>query len=103
MEKTVKRIALISFFVLAASVANAKVVLYPRAACAEIVSSEYSTGGGDSAFELYEILCKSSEGNYTTFITSWSTAAGFLGFGRAFHETKISLEPHDGPDLVVEE
>lgn len=81
--------------------ANGKTINYPRDACAEIVSSEYSTGGGDTAFELFEILCKSKDGTYTSFITSWTSAAGMLGWGRAFHETEINLVPYDGKELVA--
>lgn len=81
---------------------EAKTVLYPREACAEIVSAEYSTGGGDKAFELYEILCKSHDGVYTTFITSWTSAAGFLGWGRVFHETEINLVPYEGKELIAQ-
>ena len=84
---------------LLSTAAMAKTIYYPEAACAEIVSSEYSTGGGDTAFELFEILCKSSDGKYTAFITSWTSAAGFLGFGRAFHEQQIDLVPYNGTEL----
>lgn len=80
----------------------AKTVYYPREACAEIVSSEYSTGGGDSSIEIFEILCKSADGKYTSFITSWGSAAGLLGWGRAFHEERIDLVPYDGDKLKVD-
>lgn len=89
-------------FILAASQANAVTVYYPEAYCAEIVSSEYSTAGGDSSFQLYEIMCKDKEGKYTTFITSWVSASSFFGLGRAFHETRIDLVPYDGQELTTE-
>lgn len=79
--------------------ASAKDILYPREACAEIVSSEYSTGGGDSAFEMFEILCKSDDGSYTTFVTSWTSVSGFLGLGRVAYESRINLIPYDGREL----
>lgn len=85
-----------------ASPALAKTIYYPREACAEIVSSEYSTGGGDTAFELFEILCKSKDGVYTSFITSWTSAAGYFGLGRVFHEEQINLVPYDANQLRVE-
>jgi hypothetical protein len=84
---------------LLATASFARTIYYPQEACAEIMSSEYSTGGGDTAFELFEILCKSADGKYTAFITSWTSAAGFLGFGRAFHETQIDLIPYNGTEL----
>lgn len=82
--------------------ANAKTIYYPQQACAEIISSEYSTGGGDTAVELFEILCKSEDGVYTSFITSWTSAAGFMGWGRVFHEERIDLVPYDGNSLRVD-
>jgi hypothetical protein len=90
-----------AIFVVSATTANAKDILYPQEACAEIVSSEYSTGNGDTSWEQFEILCKSADGRYTSFITSWASAAGFLGFGRVAHETQINLIPYDGKDLRV--
>jgi hypothetical protein len=87
---------------LLATAASARTVYYPQEACAEIVSSEYSTGGGDSSFELFEVLCKSAKGEYVALITSWTSAAGMFGFGRAFHETEIKLVPYDGTELKAE-
>ena len=91
-----------AFAIAGLTAADAKTVYYPKNACAEIVSAEYSTGGGDSAIELYEILCKSADGKYTSFVTSWGSAAGLLGWGRAFHEEVINLIPYDGDKLTAE-
>jgi hypothetical protein len=88
--------AIVSF---AATSANAKDILYPREACAEILSAEYSTGGADTSISQFEILCRSADGRYTVFVTSWATAAGFMGFGRVTHETQINLIPYDGREL----
>jgi hypothetical protein len=91
--------------VLAALIAapvSAKTVFYPKEYCAEILSSEYSTGGGDSSFNMFEILCKDAQGNYRTFVTSWTTASGWLGFGRVFYDEVIELKPYDGKTLVAE-
>ena len=86
-------------FSLVATSATAKDILYPREACAEIVSAEYSTGGADTSFSQFEILCRSADGRYTAFVTSWATVSGFLGFGRVGHETQINLIPYDGSEL----
>jgi hypothetical protein len=88
--------AILSFI---ATTANAKDVLYPQAACAQILSAEYSSGNGDTSIEQFEILCKSNEGVYTVFVTSWTTIAGFFGAGRYTHETKINLIPYNGTEL----
>lgn len=87
--------------VFAATAANAKDILYPREACAEIVSAEYSTGGADTSLSQLEILCLSADGRYTVFVTSWVTASGLLGWGRVAHETQINLIPYDGQELMV--
>ena len=82
--------------VMIAAPASAKTVLYPEKYCAEILSSEYSTGGGDSSFNVFEILCKDTQGNYRAFVTSWTTASGWLGLGRVFYDEVIELQPYNG-------
>lgn len=99
MNKLLALAALISLF---ASPVLAKTVYYPAAACTEILSSEYSTGGGNTTWELFEILCRDADGKYTTFVTSWASVAGFLGFGRVAHEEVINLVPHDGTTMRAE-
>lgn len=97
-----KLIAAAAFVSLAASPASAITVLYPEAHCAEILSSEYSSGGGDTAFNMFEILCKDSNGNYRAFVTSWTTASGWLGLGRVFYDEVIELKPYNGDILKAE-
>jgi hypothetical protein len=97
-----KKIILTSVFVLAATVVNAKTIYYPKDACAEITSAEYSTAGGDSSIQLYQILCKDANGKYTTFVTGWSSASSFFGLGRVFYEEQIDLVPYDGNLLQAE-
>ena len=53
-----KKIILASVLAMTATSTYARTVYYPKDACAEIVSSEYSTAGGDSAIQLYEIMSK---------------------------------------------
>jgi hypothetical protein len=85
-----------------AAPASAATVFYPEKYCAEILSSEYSTGGGDTAFNMFEILCKDAEGNYRTFVTSWATASGWLGLGRIIYDEVIELKPYDGEVLQAQ-
>jgi len=91
--------------VLAASIAapvSAKTVLYPKEQCAEILSSEYSTAGGDSAINMFEILCKDAYGNYSVFVTSWGSLSGIFGLGRVAFDEVIILKPYAGNTLKVE-
>lgn len=97
-----KKIILASVLAMTATSAYARTVYYPKDACAEIVSSEYSTASGDSAIQLYEIMCKDANGKYTTFVTDWSSASSFFGLGRVFYEEVIELVPYDGDKLQSE-
>lgn len=91
-------------FVVAGSAAHAesKKVYYPQSACAQIVSQEYSTGGGNTTWQMLEILCVDDVGKYTGFVTSWGSAAGFLGFGRLGAESRFDYIPYDGNELKVD-
>jgi hypothetical protein len=82
MKKLFAAIALIfaAFPVLAEE--RVATVFYPKDTCAEIISQEYSTGGGKSAFHVLEILCRDAEGNYTGLVDSWGSLTGAIGFGR---------------------
>lgn len=95
-------LATVTILAMTTGLANAKTIYYPATACAEIVSAEYSAGNGDTMFEQYEILCKSADGKYTSFIASWGSVAGAFGFGRAFAETEINLVPYDGSELKAD-
>jgi hypothetical protein len=96
------KILISALFTLIATAANAITVYYPETACKEILSSEYSTGGGDSSWEMYEILCRDADGRYTTFVTSWASIAGFFGMGRVAYEETINLVPYNGTILKTE-
>ena len=85
-----------------ATTATAKTVYYPKHACAEIVSQEYSTGGGDKTFQILEILCKDENGKYTGFVATWGSAAGFFGMGRIASEKRFDYVPYDGNALKVD-
>lgn len=96
------KIVIAALFTMVATAANAKTVYYPETACKEILSSEYSTGGGDSSWEMFEILCRDADGKYTTFVTSWGSVAGFFGMGRIAYEEVITLVPYNGTTLKAE-
>ena len=91
-------IAIFAFPVLA----DTKTVYYPEKACDQIVSQEYSTGGGDTMWQYVEILCEDSEGNYTGFVAKWGSGAGMLGLGRLAMVDKFVYKPYSGSKLKVE-
>jgi hypothetical protein len=101
-EIHMNKILISALFALVATTATAKTVYYPETACKEILSSEYSTGGGDSSWEMYEILCRDADGKYTTFVTSWMSVAGLFGMGRIAYEETIDLVPYNGTTLKAE-
>ena len=82
--------------------ADTKTVYYPESACAEIVSQEFSSGGGDTMRHYLEILCRNEQGVYTGFVARWGSAAGALGFGRIAVPDQFNYVPYDGHQLRVE-
>lgn len=83
------------------ALAGSKTVYYPEKYCAEIVSQEYSTGGGDTAIQTLEILCKAEDGTYRGFVTSWGSAAGFFGLGRLAMPDQFIYVPSNEDRLRV--
>jgi hypothetical protein len=99
----ITRAIFMSAFVFTAGAADAFTVKYPQKECAEIVSSDFSAPGSDSAYYLYEIMCKDSSGKYTTFVNMWASGSSFFGFGRASSLDRIDLVPYDGNILEIVE
>jgi len=97
-----KNMIAVATLLMTASFAQAKTVYYPKDACAQIVSQEYSTGGGETTWQMLEILCVDNQGKYTGFVTSWGSAAGFLGFGRLGAESRFEYIPYNGNELKVD-
>lgn len=71
-------------------------VFYPAEPCAEIVSQEYSTGGGNTSVQYLEILCRDEAGAYTGFVAKWSSTAGLLGLGRFTSIDRFDYAPRAG-------
>ena len=87
------------------AVANGKrtvLVKYPEKYCDEIVSQEYSTGGGKTPIQLLEILCKDSEGSYRGFVGQLGSSSGLFGLGRYSYIKTFIYQPHQGERLVLE-
>lgn len=93
-----KKILLTTALILGATAASAKtlVVQYPQEACTQILSQEYSTGGGNTVVQYLEILCVDSQGNYSGHILSMGSGAGLLGLGRFTVPGTIRYEPYNG-------
>ena len=68
-------------------------------ACKQIVSSEYSTGGGDKTFQMMEIGCRTSNGGYVIYTDSVATVSGFFGMGRIGAVNKIKFVPGKKDDM----
>lgn len=83
-------------------IAGTKTVYYPQDACDEIVSQEFSSGGGDTMWHYLEILCRSDDGTYTGFVASWGSVTGALGFGRISMPDRFDYVPYNGNELRVE-
>lgn len=61
------------------------------AGCEKIVDSEYSTGGGEKAFILYEVGCLDKNGKYVKYMTKMTSVSGMFGFGRWTIPEKITF------------
>jgi hypothetical protein len=68
-------------------------VSYPAEDCTEILSQEYSTGGGKSGVHILEILCRDAEGTYTGHVATWGSLSGAFGFGRMGTIDKFIYKP----------
>ena len=47
--------------------------------CHQVMSSEFSSGGGDAVYYYYEVFCKRKNGTYKTFLATYTNTAGILG------------------------
>jgi len=61
--------------------------------CKQIVSSEYSTGGGDKTFQMVEIGCRTADGGYVVYSDAVGSVSGFFGMGRIASYDKIGFVP----------
>ena len=96
------RVAVTLALILMYSGVSAETVYYPEAKCAEIVSFEFSSGSGDTAFNQVDVLCKDAAGKYTGYVYTWATAAGFFGMGRVMAPERFDFVPYNGAGVKVE-
>lgn len=57
--------------------------------CVKPLSSEYSTGGGKTAFHLIEVFCELEGDKWATYTAAKSSVGSWLGFGR--HTSPVKL------------
>ena len=77
---------------------NAEDVCYYPEGC-EIISSEFSTGGGKKAFYIMELDCKLEDGSIVKYIDVEFSAAGMLNMGRVSVPRKIVFKEHSKDEL----
>jgi len=92
------RFALLLFIFSLAFSANAENVCYYPEGC-EIISSEFSTGGGKKAFYIMELDCKLEDGSIIKYIDVEFSAAGMLNMGRISVPRKIVFKEHSKDEL----
>lgn len=78
--------------------ARAENVCYYPEGC-EIISSEFSTGGGKRALYVMELDCRQKDGSMVKYIDVEFSAAGMLNMGRISVPRKIVFKEHDKDEL----
>lgn len=101
MKKSIYFAGILAMLAFPVAAGNTKTVYYPKEQCTEILSQEYSTGGGNTMWQFLEILCRDSEGNYTGYVTKWDSVSGALGFGRIDRPERFNYVPHNKNFLEV--
>ncbi|GEM_PF-5957142 len=81
------------------SLAGGAMTCYYPKTCKEIVSSEYSTGGGDSVIQYIELDCRTKEGEYVKYIDRMGSVGGFFGVGRFTQPDKIYFRKGNEDEL----
>ncbi len=65
----------------------------------EIISSEFSTGGGEKALYIMEVDCKTTDGTVIKYLSTEVSAGGLLGMGRLAMPRKIVFKKDDRDNL----
>jgi hypothetical protein len=68
----------------------------------EIISSEFSTGGGEKAFLLIEVDIRFKDGKVIKYLDNKVSASGFLGFGRFTIPDRIEFKRWDKDAISLE-
>jgi hypothetical protein len=70
--------------------AHADTIVLPKE-CLEPISSEFSTGNGDSAFFQVEVMCRTGDRAWRIYTAEKFSAGGFLGMGRMSQPASIRI------------
>ncbi len=81
------------------SFAGGEMTCYYPKTCREIISSEYSTGGGDKVIHYVEVDCKTNNGEYIKYIDRIGSIGGFFGLGRFTQPDKIYFKQWEKDEL----
>ncbi len=65
----------------------------------EIISSEFSTGGGKKSIYIMEVDCKSNDGLITKYLDAEFSAGGFFSLGRITMPRKVVFKRHNKDEL----
>lgn len=76
-----KKILLIGSFIILSLTTLGATVMLPKDT-AEVISCDYSSGGGDKAIVYLEVLVKDNKGNYHMYTDTKTSLSGLIGFGR---------------------
>lgn len=93
-----KKILSIMALSLIPSFAMADIVTLPKSKCNEILSFEYSSGNGDTAFHQIDVLCKSADGKFYGFVVEKVSVAGMFGMGRLDLVDQVTFNMMDVAD-----
>ena len=102
MNKLFLSLSVITTLTATTALSEEIIVKYPEKYCDQILSQEYSTGGGKNPIQILEILCKDTEGNYRGLVTTMTSISGIFGFGRFTIPSAFIYKPYDGETLTLE-
>ena len=102
VKQKLHRVAATLALILMYSGVSAETIYYPEKPCKEIVSWEFSSGNGDTSVNQVDLLCRDEEGNYTGFVGSWTSVAGFFGMGRVAGPETFNFVPRNQLTVTVE-
>ncbi|MBT8762540.1 hypothetical protein KFV02_01160 [Desulfohalobiaceae bacterium Ax17] len=101
MKRLIFSCVLILMFLVGTAFAETWKCYYPKGT--EIISSEFSTGGGKKVIMYIEVDVRYPDGRYVKYLDSIIKTAGFLGLGRIVIPDKIVFVPWDKDAIRLED
>ncbi len=93
-DNQMKKLTLISLLLFTAPSYASTAECYVPKEC-KIVSSEFSTGGGDKAFYITEVDCQQEDGMIVKYVDTEFSIGGLFGMGRISTPDKIIFKPRE--------